>query len=84
MLGVETVEKLQAGSTDALSLYDRHSDTWFWKVLPGVTLDDRFDHVLFNRHLHCTGARVTQVNASDHMPVFAVLVGGKRERPANH
>jgi len=65
---------LDNGFTDALSLYDRKSDTWFWKVLPGITLDNRYDHILFNGHLACPGAKVSHVAASDHMPVCAVLV----------
>ena len=68
--------------TDALSLFDRRSDTWVWRVMPGITLNDRFDHVLFRGDLRCTGARVSRVRASDHMPVLAVFVAaGEQASP---
>jgi endonuclease/exonuclease/phosphatase family metal-dependent hydrolase len=59
--------------TDALSLYDEHSPTWQLKV-PLITLKNRYDHVMLSRHLSCTGATVVNVNASDHMPIVAVIV----------
>ncbi len=62
------------GFTDALSIFDRRSKTWHWKTLWGIVLNDRFDHILFNGALLCTGARVENVTASDHSPVRAVLV----------
>ena len=65
---------LDNGFTDALSLYDRRSGTWFWKIAPGIVLENRLDHILLDEHFRCTGARVTRVHASDHMPVLAVLV----------
>ncbi len=68
---------LAEGFTDALSLFDTKSQTWTWKVLPGLTLKNRYDHILFNQHLHCTGAKVVDVKASDHRPVHAVLVNNK-------
>ncbi len=68
------VKKLLAnGYTDALSLYDTRSKTWLWKVMPGVTLSNRYDHIIFSKHFYCTGAEVTKVNASDHLPVLAAL-----------
>jgi len=67
-------ELLNSGFTDALSEYDTGSKTWSWKVLPGLTLTNRFDHIVFNKHLRCTGAKVVDVKASDHRPVMAVLV----------
>ena len=69
---------LDKGFTDALSLYDRRSKTWSWRVLPGLTLKNRYDHIIFNKHLHCTGAKVIDVRASDHRPVLAVLVENKK------
>ena len=65
---------LDQGFTDALSAYDRRSKTWRWRTLLGIILNDRFDHILFNGALDCTGAVVEHVKASDHMPVRAVLV----------
>ena len=63
--------------TDALSLYDKKSKTWFWRLMPGVNLSNRYDHIIFNKYLSCTGACVTRVQASDHMPVLAVFEKGK-------
>lgn len=68
---------LNDGFTDALSLYDARSKTWSWRLLPGLTLKNRYDHILFNKHFHCTGAKVVDVRASDHRPVMAVLVNNK-------
>jgi endonuclease/exonuclease/phosphatase family metal-dependent hydrolase len=65
---------LRDGFTDALSLFDRRSETWSWRLFPGFTLKNRYDHILFNRQFHCTGAKVVNVRASDHRPVLAVLV----------
>jgi endonuclease/exonuclease/phosphatase family metal-dependent hydrolase len=62
------------GFTDALSLYDRRSDTWEWRLKSGLKIRNRYDHIVFSDHFHCTGARVDRVNASDHHPVTAVLV----------
>lgn len=62
------------GFTDSLSIYDTYTKTWQWQVCSGVRLSARYDHILFNEYLACTGARVNIVDASDHMPVFAVLV----------
>lgn len=66
------------GFKDALSIYDRHNETWRWNV--GVfSLKNRYDHILFSKDLDCTGARVSSVKASDHMPVLAVVVTKKSE-----
>lgn len=70
-------ELLHDGFTDALSLFDRKSETWSWRLFPGFTLKNRYDHILFNRHFRCTGAEVADVRASDHRPVLAVLVQNK-------
>ncbi len=67
-------ELLNDGFTDALSLYDDKSTTWSWRTSSGFTLKNRYDHILFNKHFHCTGAEVVDVRASDHRPVVAVLV----------
>jgi endonuclease/exonuclease/phosphatase family metal-dependent hydrolase len=64
---------LNNGFTSALPMYDTKSKTWAWPVFPGFTLKNRYDHILFSKQLHCTGAKVTDVPASDHRPVMAVL-----------
>jgi endonuclease/exonuclease/phosphatase family metal-dependent hydrolase len=68
---------LSQGFTNALSRYDRRSSTWSWKVFPGIMLRNRYDHIIFSRHLHCVGAQVVDVRASDHRPVMAVLIEDK-------
>ncbi len=68
---------LRDGFTDALSLFDKTSETWSWRLLPGFTLKNRYDHILFNRHFRCTGAKMVDVRANDHRPVLAVLVRNK-------
>jgi len=68
----------EQGLTDALSIFDQRSKTWRWKTLLGIVLNDRFDHILFNRALMCTGATVENVTASDHRPVRAVFVETQR------
>ena len=74
---------LESGFCDALSLFDTRSKTWRWRVFPGLTLKNRYDHILFSRHFRCTGARVVDVRASDHRPVLAVLVSNKKSaRPS--
>jgi len=75
-IGVRSV--MDKGFADALSLFDRRSWTWHWRVGVGITLKKRYDHILFSKELLCTGAKVSRVNASDHMPVFAVFVAAAR------
>ncbi len=72
--GKAVINLIKNGFTDSLSIYDSSSNTWKWKVFSGFTLKGRYDHILYNKFFHCTGASVTNVNASDHMPVLAVLV----------
>ncbi len=62
------------GFRSALDIYDRDSPTWRWLVY-GVPITHRFDHILFSDHFACPAAGVTEVPASDHMPVEAVLTG---------
>ena len=62
------------GFVDALSIYDTYSKTWEWKVSSGIRLKNRYDHIMLSKGLDCTGARVMQIEASDHMPVLAVVV----------
>lgn len=71
-------ELRERGLINALAIYDARTRTWEWPVFSGVTLRRRYDHVLFNRWLHCTGARVADVRASDHFPVIAVFTRGSR------
>ena len=61
------------GFMDALSIYDTYSKTWEWKVSGAIRLKNRYDHIMISKGLDCAGARVTKVNASDHMPVLAVV-----------
>jgi endonuclease/exonuclease/phosphatase family metal-dependent hydrolase len=63
----------EQGYSDALSTYDTYSKTWRWKMPLGLTLENRYDHIVMSKQLDCTGARVTRVEASDHMPVLAVI-----------
>lgn len=66
--------------TDALSTYDTYSKTWLWKTSVGIKLKNRYDHILFNKDMDCIGALVQKVEASDHMPVLAVIVSKKFEK----
>ena len=74
---------LENGFRDALSLFEKKSKTWRWRVFPGLTLKNRYDHILFSRHFRCTGARVFDVRASDHLPVLAVLISNKESAEAS-
>jgi len=68
---------LDNGFRDALSLFDKNSKTWRWRVFPGLTLKNRYDHILFSKHFRCTGAKVFDVRASDHLPVLAGMVSNE-------
>ncbi len=68
---------LSNGFCDALSLFDNQSHTWEWELSMGVKLKNRYDHILFDKRMQCIGAKVTEVSASDHMPVFAVFTAGE-------
>ncbi|GAA5496121.1 hypothetical protein Rhal01_02303 [Rubritalea halochordaticola] len=65
---------LERGFRDALSGFDTKTETWRWKVSPGIAISNRYDHVIYSKTLHCTGAKVTHLGASDHEPVTAVLI----------
>jgi endonuclease/exonuclease/phosphatase (EEP) superfamily protein YafD len=65
---------IEAGWTDALWRYDRKTNTWVWKTSAGLELKNRYDHILYNRFLDCTGAKVTDTEGSDHLPVTAIIV----------
>lgn len=60
------------GYSNALSAFDRSTPTWSWRTKL-ITISKRYDHVLVDPKLKCTGARVANVGASDHEPVEAVL-----------
>ena len=62
------------GFRNALIQYDDDSPTWKWKLPLGLSLSGRYDHLIYNSGLQCSGAEVTQIPASDHMPVRAVFV----------
>jgi endonuclease/exonuclease/phosphatase family metal-dependent hydrolase len=66
-------ELIDGGFVDALSLFDRQARTWEWSLVSGVSVRRRYDHILFNAPLRCVGARVGEVQASDHYPVVAVF-----------
>jgi len=61
----------EKGMTNALYEFDRSSSTWRWGHY--VTIEDRFDHILYSDRLHCLEARVVKAGASDHYPVLAVF-----------
>ncbi|MGD0078084.1 MAG: endonuclease/exonuclease/phosphatase family protein [Sedimentisphaerales bacterium] len=65
---------IEEGWTDALSRYDRKTNTWEWRTSAGLEMKNRYDHILYNRFLDCTGAKVTDAEGSDHLPVTAVIV----------
>ena len=65
---------VQNGFTDALPLYDKHSKTWGWQVMPYMSISNRYDHIVFSKHFYCTGARVTYIDANDHYPVIAAFI----------
>jgi endonuclease/exonuclease/phosphatase family metal-dependent hydrolase len=65
---------IKTGWTDALSRYDKKTNTWVWKTSAGLELKNRYDHILYNRFLDCTAARVTNIEASDHFPVTAIII----------
>lgn len=65
---------VERGFTDALSVYDKYTKTWVWRTSSGIALKNRYDHILYSRHLSCAAAKVTPVEGSDHMPVVAVIV----------
>ncbi|MBL4592279.1 MAG: endonuclease/exonuclease/phosphatase family protein [Flavobacteriales bacterium] len=53
---------------DALPHFDKRSKTWRWIILRG-----RYDHLVFNKQLSCTTAKVYKLGKSDHFPVFGVF-----------
>ena len=65
---------MERGFTDSLAGHDSNSPTWKWNVGYGIKLQDRLDHIMFSQNLRCTAAEVAKVEASDHMPVLAVLI----------
>ena len=73
-IGVALRSLLSRGFTSALSIFDVRSKTWYWKTALGIIFNDRYDHILYNDCLDCTGAEVAHAPGSDHMPVRAVMV----------
>jgi len=61
------------GYTDALRAYDSYSKTWKWDLSYGLALSGRYDHIMIGEGLGCSAAAVFEVDASDHMPVAAVV-----------
>jgi endonuclease/exonuclease/phosphatase family metal-dependent hydrolase len=66
---------ISQGFTDTLSSFDTYTKTWVWNTSAGISLKARYDHIIINKYLACTGAAVVPVKASDHMPVVATIVG---------
>ncbi len=69
--GVKYLE--EKGFTNSLPLFNPKTKTWYWKT-GLITLSNRYDHILFSGHLDCTGAGVSHIKASDHMPVRATII----------
>ena len=65
---------IEAGWTNALSRYDKKSITWQLTTPEGLEFKERFDHILYNQFLDCTGAKVVDTEGSDHFPVVAIIV----------
>lgn len=70
------------GMVDSLPEFDRHSKTWRWQTSL-ATFENRFDHILYSRQLHCLRAQVINRGASDHLPVFAVFQNRVVEFPGD-
>jgi endonuclease/exonuclease/phosphatase family metal-dependent hydrolase len=64
------------GLTNALPQFDHYSPTWKWQTSV-VTLKRRMDHILYSSELDCSAARVIAADASDHLPVEAILTRAK-------
>lgn len=62
----------EQGLTDALRQFDRQTDTWRWRS-GLVSLQSRYDHILYSRQLECYHAAVLNRGASDHLPVVAIV-----------
>jgi endonuclease/exonuclease/phosphatase family metal-dependent hydrolase len=60
----------EKGFIDALPEFDRKTPTWRAK-LEGMTIEERPDHILYSKHLHCYEAKVIKKGNSDHYPVLA-------------
>ncbi|MBG89637.1 MAG: hypothetical protein CMO80_22440 [Verrucomicrobiales bacterium] len=65
---------MRNGFSDALSKFDKYSDTWEWNVTTSIGTAKRCDHIVFSPELVCNGAYVANVQASDHKPMMAVFV----------
>jgi endonuclease/exonuclease/phosphatase family metal-dependent hydrolase len=65
---------IENGFMDTLSTFDTYTKTWIWKTSAGISLKDRYDHIIVSSHLASTGAAVANVRASDHLPVIAAIV----------
>ena len=74
--GIQSVMK--RGFESALLNFDDESPTWKWNLSYGLSWSDRYDHLIYNKFLRCTGAQVKDIPASDHFPVMAVFT---KEKP---
>jgi endonuclease/exonuclease/phosphatase family metal-dependent hydrolase len=66
----------EQGLTDSLGQFDRRSNTWRWDMSV-VSLEGRYDHILYSGQLKCYDAKVLKEGSSDHLPVVAVLGAGE-------
>lgn len=57
--------KTEHNFTDALPLFNKRTKTWRFILLRG-----RYDHLVFNKKITCTFARVYKKGRSDHFPVY--------------
>jgi endonuclease/exonuclease/phosphatase family metal-dependent hydrolase len=60
------------GFRDALSQFDRSSETWRWSS-GFMTFRDRLDHILYSSDLEPASAWVIDEGKSDHLPVVAII-----------
>lgn len=56
------------GFEDALPKFNKRSKTWRFIILRG-----RFDHLVSNKKLKCSSAKVYKLGKSDHFPVLGVF-----------
>ena len=60
------------GFQDALSKFDRSTETWRW-TCGLLTFRDRLDHIMYSKGLRCVSAWVVDKGKSDHFPVVAII-----------
>jgi endonuclease/exonuclease/phosphatase family metal-dependent hydrolase len=68
------------GYENALPQFDPSADTWRWRI-GFVTLNGRYDHILYDDALEVLNAEVRDVGRSDHLPVIGVFATHARAAP---